>query len=80
MFCVAEARCAIEGPAEKFVRSGSQLRLSCHIEQATTEPEYMFWFKDGVMVNYDDQNVYQVGALHCEIDSVPSTLSLQSTQ
>lgn len=57
---VVEARCAIEGPAEKFVRSGSQLRLSCHIEQATTEPEYMFWFKDGVMVNYDDQNVYQV--------------------
>ncbi|XP_034244975.1 uncharacterized protein LOC117647361 [Thrips palmi] len=57
---VVEARCVIEGPAEKFVRSGSQLRLSCHIEQGTTEPEYMFWFKDGVMVNYDHQNIYQV--------------------
>ncbi|KAE8751775.1 hypothetical protein FOCC_FOCC001624 [Frankliniella occidentalis] len=57
---VVEARCAIEGPVEKFVRSGSQLRLVCHIDQCTTEPEFMFWYKDGIMVNFDQHNVYQL--------------------
>lgn len=56
----AEARCVIEGPSEKFVRAGSQLRLACHIDQCTSQPEFMFWYKDGIMVNYDREGVYQV--------------------
>lgn len=51
---VVEARAEIEGGSEKYVKSGSTLRLTCHIRQNSVAPDYVFWYHDGRMINYDE--------------------------
>lgn len=40
-----------EGP-EVFVRKGSTLSLSCHVIDDLS-PNYVFWYHDGTLINYD---------------------------
>nr|XP_031845831.1 uncharacterized protein LOC116432723 [Nomia melanderi] len=55
---VLEARAEIAGPAEKFVRPGSTLKLHCLVKNSTETPSYLFWYHNSRMINYDvDQGV-----------------------
>ncbi|KAG8239921.1 hypothetical protein J437_LFUL019509 [Ladona fulva] len=50
---VVEARADILGPSEKYLKSGSMLRLSCVLRQSTEPPVYVFWYHNNRMINYD---------------------------
>lgn len=41
-----------EGP-EVFIRSGSTIHLSCVITASPSPPAYVFWYRDGSVINYD---------------------------
>ncbi|XP_066968701.1 opioid-binding protein/cell adhesion molecule-like [Macrobrachium rosenbergii] len=41
----------ISGPGERHVQEGDTLTLICHINQ--TQPSFVFWYHNSVMVNYD---------------------------
>ena len=51
----AEARAEIDGGPEKYVKSGSTLKLTCHIRQNSVAPDFVFWYHDGRMINYEDR-------------------------
>ena len=65
----AEARAEIDGGPEKYVKSGSTLKLTCHIRQNSVAPDFVFWYHDGRMINYE-------GALGVSVigDAASSTL------
>ncbi|XP_064101769.1 uncharacterized protein LOC135212256 [Macrobrachium nipponense] len=50
---VQNAYSRVEGPEERVVASGSDLRLVCIIEGASSKPSYVFWYHYERMVNYD---------------------------
>ncbi|XP_046398782.1 uncharacterized protein LOC124165419 isoform X2 [Ischnura elegans] len=50
---VVEARADILGPSEKYLKSGSMLRLSCVLRQSTEPPVFVFWYHNNRMINYD---------------------------
>lgn len=52
--CMTEARAEITGPAEKFLKLGSYLRLVCILRQSPEPPIYVFWYHNNRMVNYDN--------------------------
>ena len=53
-FCVvSEARAEILGGPDKFVKSGSSLRLTCLLKKSTEPPAYVFWYHENRMINYD---------------------------
>ena len=69
-FCILiEARAELEGGPEKYVKSGSTLKLTCHIRQSSVAPDFVFWYHDGRMINYE-------GALGVSVqgDATSSTL------
>ncbi|RWR99863.1 Down syndrome cell adhesion molecule-like protein, partial [Dinothrombium tinctorium] len=41
-----------EGP-DVFVRAGSTVNLTCVITESTSPPVYVFWYRDGTVINYD---------------------------
>ncbi|KAF6217230.1 hypothetical protein GE061_001584 [Apolygus lucorum] len=50
---VVEARAEILGPPEKFVKLGSSVELLCEIQESPEPPEFVFWYHNERMVNYD---------------------------
>ncbi|XP_045114666.1 hemicentin-2-like isoform X2 [Portunus trituberculatus] len=46
-------RAVIPGDGEHHVESGSTLSLTCFIEQSAAEPQYIFWYQNSRMINYD---------------------------
>ncbi|PSN44268.1 Zwei Ig domain protein zig-8, partial [Blattella germanica] len=50
---VVEARASISGPAEKYLKLGSTLRLVCTLLSSTEPPVYVFWYHNNRMINYD---------------------------
>ncbi|XP_046809989.1 zwei Ig domain protein zig-8-like [Lucilia cuprina] len=50
---VVEARAEISGPHIRYLTPGSTLRLQCHVVQNTEISEYIFWYHDNRMINYD---------------------------
>lgn len=50
---VSEARAEIVGGPDKFVKSGSSLRLTCLLKKSTEPPAYVFWYHENRMINYD---------------------------
>lgn len=70
-----EARAEIEGGPEKYVKSGSTLKLMCHIRQNSVAPDFVFWYHDGRMINYE-------GALGVTVlgDAASSTLIIGKAQ
>ncbi|PSN44261.1 hypothetical protein C0J52_24562 [Blattella germanica] len=50
---IAEARAEILGGPDKFVKSGSSLRLTCLLKKSTEPPVYVFWYHESRMINYD---------------------------
>ena len=43
LFPFAEAKAVIEGPAEKYIKKGSSLKLVCRFENVTQHPQTVFW-------------------------------------
>ncbi|XP_069671895.1 zwei Ig domain protein zig-8-like [Periplaneta americana] len=50
---LVEARAEILGGPDKFVKSGSSLRLTCVLKKSTEPPVYVFWYHESRMINYD---------------------------
>lgn len=48
-----EARAEISGPPIRYLTPGSALRLQCRVVQNTEASEYIFWYHDNRMINYD---------------------------
>lgn len=43
----------IPGAPDLHVKQGSSLRLECQLKEATEPPQYVFWYRQGRMINYD---------------------------
>ncbi|XP_015593613.1 neural cell adhesion molecule 2 [Cephus cinctus] len=50
---ITEAYSVIPGAPDLHVKQGSSLRLECHLMAATEPPVYVFWYRQGRMINYD---------------------------
>lgn len=48
-----EARAEIMGPQVKYLTPGSTLRLICRVLDSTEAAEFIFWYHDTRMINYD---------------------------
>ncbi|XP_065171478.1 titin-like [Atheta coriaria] len=50
---VTKAYAEILGAPDLHLRAGSTLHLACQIRQSTEPPEYVFWYHEDRMINYD---------------------------
>ena len=71
----AEAHAEIDGGPEKYVKSGSTLKLVCHLKQSSVTPDFVFWYQDERMINYEGANGVKVIS-----DAVSSTLIIERAQ
>lgn len=69
---VTVSRAEIAGPAEKYLKPGSTLRLTCRVVENIENPIYLFWYHNTRMINYDSHlgvNV-TIDLGECEAQSV----------
>ncbi|XP_015593683.1 neural cell adhesion molecule 2 [Cephus cinctus] len=59
---ITEAYSVIPGAPDLYVKQGSSLRLECQLMAATEPPIYVFWYRHGRMINYDDESGVTVKA------------------
>ncbi|XP_068081825.1 zwei Ig domain protein zig-8 [Anabrus simplex] len=57
---LVEARAELQGAPDKFIKSGSRLRLTCLLRRSTEPPVYVFWYHERSMINYDEGRGVQV--------------------
>lgn len=50
---VTESKAKIVGPPERYLKPGSTLRLTCKILDNIENPQFIFWYHNTRMVNYD---------------------------
>uniref|UniRef100_A0A1B0D0E0 Uncharacterized protein n=1 Tax=Phlebotomus papatasi TaxID=29031 RepID=A0A1B0D0E0_PHLPP len=50
---VHQARAEIIGPTVRYLTPDSTLRLICRVVQSTETSEFLFWYQDDRMINYD---------------------------
>ncbi|XP_021712833.1 probable nitrile hydratase, partial [Aedes aegypti] len=50
----------IVGAPDLHIDEGSTLRLECKLKRATEYPDYVFWYHQESMVNFDQQNGFSV--------------------
>ncbi|XP_018396188.1 PREDICTED: limbic system-associated membrane protein-like [Cyphomyrmex costatus] len=50
----------IPGAPDLHVKQGSNLRLECQLMAATEKPVYVFWYRQGRMINYDEETGVEV--------------------
>lgn len=55
VFCVSVAKAKILANNELFFKSGSDINLTCVSLQATQPPSYIYWYKDGYLINYSQR-------------------------
>lgn len=53
LYCITEARAEIIGPTVRYLTPDSTLRLICRVVQSTETSEFLFWYQDDRMINYD---------------------------
>ncbi|XP_055686755.1 uncharacterized protein LOC129792069 [Lutzomyia longipalpis] len=53
---VTEAQTEIDGPALKYVQVNSPIRLHCRLVNNTVKFEFLFWYHNERMINYDKNN------------------------
>jgi hypothetical protein len=41
---------------ERHVNEGSQISLNCRIEAASGPPSYVYWYRDGEVINYSNRD------------------------
>ncbi|XP_032292033.1 sialoadhesin isoform X2 [Drosophila virilis] len=71
------ARAEISGPPIRYLTPGSRLRLQCRVVQNTEASEYIFWYHDNRMINYDIDRGINVST---EPDFQSSELTIQRTR
>ena len=54
-FLFTDSFSEIQGSSERHVNEGSQLSLFCSIIDISGPPSFVFWYRDGTVVNYSDQ-------------------------
>ncbi|XP_043251464.1 igLON family member 5-like [Colletes gigas] len=52
---ITEAYSIIPGAPDLHVKQGSSLRLECQLMAAAESPLYVFWYRQGRMINYDEE-------------------------
>ena len=52
----------IPGGPDLHVKQGSSLRLECQLIASTEAPSFIFWYREGRMINYDDERGVRVEA------------------
>ncbi|EAT48852.1 AAEL000103-PA, partial [Aedes aegypti] len=57
---VVDAVADIVGAPDLHIDEGSTLRLECKLKRATEYPDYVFWYHQESMVNFDQQNGFSV--------------------
>lgn len=50
---VTKASAEIVGSPDLHLHAGSTLQLVCTLRQSTEQPQYVFWYHDNRMINYD---------------------------
>ncbi|XP_063873629.1 zwei Ig domain protein zig-8-like isoform X2 [Scylla paramamosain] len=68
---VVVPRAAITGPADRHVQSGSTISLVCTIQGGLTPPQFIFWFHNNKMINYDQSR----GGITVTMDQTDLTTS-----
>ncbi|XP_043251463.1 junctional adhesion molecule B-like [Colletes gigas] len=59
---VTEAYSIIPGGPDLHVKQGSSLRLECQLIASAEAPSFIFWYRQGRMINYDDEPGVRVEA------------------
>ncbi|CAD1477041.1 unnamed protein product, partial [Heterotrigona itama] len=59
---ITEAYSIIPGGPDLHVKQGSSLRLECQLIASTEAPSFIFWYREGRMINYDDEPGVKVEA------------------
>ncbi|XP_068975875.1 opioid-binding protein/cell adhesion molecule-like [Bombus flavifrons] len=59
---ITEAYSMIPGGPDLHVKQGSSLRLECQLIASTEAPSFIFWYREGRMINYDDEPGVKVEA------------------
>ncbi|XP_076621453.1 neuronal growth regulator 1 [Colletes latitarsis] len=59
---VTEAYSIIPGGPDLHVKQGSSLRLECQLMASAEAPSFIFWYRQGRMINYDDEPGVRVEA------------------
>ncbi|CAD6202123.1 GSCOCG00002952001-RA-CDS [Cotesia congregata] len=57
---VTEAYSVIPGGPDLHVKQGSSLKLECQLMAATEPPNFVFWYLQGRMINYDADPLVKV--------------------
>ncbi|XP_053973470.1 neural cell adhesion molecule 2-like isoform X2 [Hylaeus anthracinus] len=52
---ITEAYSIIPGAPDLHVKQGSSLQLECQLMAAAESPLYVFWYRQGHMINYDEE-------------------------
>ena len=52
---ISDSRAHIAGSVERHVNEGSRLSLVCRIESPSAPPSYVYWYRDGDVVNYSNK-------------------------
>ena len=52
---IPDSRAHIAGSVERHVNEGSRLSLVCRIESPSAPPSYVYWYRDGDVVNYSNK-------------------------
>ncbi|KAK7085861.1 hypothetical protein SK128_018881, partial [Halocaridina rubra] len=52
----------VKGPKERVVAAGSDLQLVCLYKEASAPPEFIFWYQDAKMINYDTKRGIHVAS------------------
>ncbi|XP_067632630.1 uncharacterized protein dpr13 isoform X2 [Eurosta solidaginis] len=71
------ARAEISGPPIRYLTPGSTLRLQCLVVQNTEASEFIFWYHDNRMINYDSDRGINVST---DPDFQSSELTIQRTR
>lgn len=50
--CISDSLAVISGSTERHVNEGSRLRLECRVERSSGPPDYVYWYRNGKVVNY----------------------------
>lgn len=59
---ITEAYSTIPGGPDLHVKQGSSLRLECKLMASAEAPSFIFWYREGRMINYDDEPGVRVEA------------------
>ncbi|XP_029729402.2 uncharacterized protein LOC109419083 [Aedes albopictus] len=77
---VVDAVADIVGAPDLHIDEGSTLRLECKLERATEYPDYVFWYHQHSMVNFDQQNGFSVTPFQPVVNNTASPDELAADQ